>query len=193
MSTVVNAIGRFRLVVIVLAIVGLGTGLGLSASQDSGYRSSSVLHIQRGVQVHSMRKEIGSAAFWRNVVGDRPYHMNGYPGWTVLAGPANVVKSHVTTQPVSGRVFTITATASTPRHAASLVRAVTRDFADYTRPGSKIWLRVLTYATNPVAAGPGPLVTYGSMGLGCGLALGLLLAAALGSFTGGRKPAVARA
>jgi hypothetical protein len=175
------SIRRFELIVIALAIVGLGAGIGVSASQHSGHTSRSVLKIDRGVQVHSTRKIIGSAGFWRNVVGDRPYHMNGFPGWIVLPGSANEVKSHITTQPVSGRVFTITAMASTPHEAASMVRNVTRDFADYMSPGSKTWLHVLTYATNPVAISS-PWVEPVSIGLGCGLALGLLLSAAMGSF-----------
>jgi hypothetical protein len=183
-------IRRFKLVVIGLAIAGLGAGLGVSASQHGGYTSRSVLKIDRGVQVHSMRKAINDAAFWRNVVGDRPYRMNGYPGWIVLAGTANEVKSRITTQPVSGRVFTITATASTPHQAASLVRAVTTDFALSMRPGSKIWLHVLTYATNPVAVTSISSVIPGSIGVGCGLALGLLLATALSAFPNHRRPLI---
>jgi hypothetical protein len=189
---VLTAVRRLKLIVIALAIVGLGTGIAVSASQHSGYTSRSVLHIDRGVQVHSMRKVIGSAGFWRNVVGDRPYHMNGFPGWIVLAGSANELKSHITTQPVSGHVFTITATASTPHEAASLVRVVTQDVADYMRPGSKIWLRVLTYATNPVAQSS-PWVEPVSIGLGAGLALGLLLSAALSAFPYRRRPSAVTA
>jgi hypothetical protein len=47
----------------------------------------------------------------RNVAGQRPYYMSGTPGWIVILGPPNATKSHITTQPVSGRVFDITATA----------------------------------------------------------------------------------
>ena len=106
---------------------------------------------------------------------------------------ANELKSHITTQPVSGRVFTITATASTPHEAASLARSVTTDLADFMYPGSKTWLHVATYATNPVPVAGSPVAEYGSIGLGLGLALGLLLAAAMGSFPGGRKPATVTA
>ena len=67
-----------------------------------------------------------------------------------------------------------------------MVRAVTTDFDLSWRPGSKIWLHVLTYATNPVPVAGSPVVEYGSIGLGLGLALGLLLAAGLDAFPGER-------
>jgi len=178
------SIRRFKLVVISLAIVGLGTAIGVAASRHTGYTSRSVLQLLPGVQVHSMRKTINAASFWRNVVNDRHSTRDGYPGWIHLPGMANEAKSHITTQPVSGRVFTITATASTPHQAASMVRAVRTDFDLYMRPGSQSWLRILTYATNPVRVSS-PWVADVSIGLGSGLGLGLLLAAALGELPDG--------
>jgi len=66
-----------------------------------------------------------------------------------------------------------------------MVRDVTLDFAYFMSPGSKIWLRVLTYATNPepVSSGGGSSpVESGSIGFGAGLGVGLLLASALAAF-----------
>jgi hypothetical protein len=193
----IAAIRRYRLVVISLAIIGLAAGFGLSGSGSrhiEGYQSKSILHLQRGVQVHSMRKLIGSSLFWRNVAGQRPYRMYGAPAWITMPGPANELKAQITTQPVSGRVFTITATEPAPHLAAIMVRDVTLDFAYFDRPGSKIWLRVLTYATNPVAVSSGggsSPVESGSIGFGAGLGLGLLLASALAAFPGRKHEAAA--
>jgi hypothetical protein len=75
---------------------------------------------------------------------------------------------------------------------------VTTDYALFTNPGggntgSKLWLRVLTYATNPkaVMSGGGSSsfnsVVSGSMGFGAGLGLGLLLASALAAFPAPRS------
>jgi hypothetical protein len=180
------AIRRHRLLVVSLAIAGVAAGFGLSGSHHhgSGYQSKSVIQLLRGIQVHSMRKTIGSAQFWRNVAGQRPYFMNGTPGWIVIVGPANATKSHITTQPVSGRVFDITATASSPHQAASMVRAVTTDFDLFMHNGASL-IHILTYATNPVpvaSSSSSSSVEYGSIGLGAGLGLGLLLAASLAAF-----------
>jgi hypothetical protein len=192
----IAAILRFRLVVISLAIIGLAAGFGLSARSGSrhieGYQSKSVLHLQRGVQVHSMRKLIGSAIFWRNVAGQRPYRMYGAPEWITMPGSANALKAQITTQPVSGRVFTITATEPTPHLAAIMVRDVASDLGYFMSPGSKIWLRVLTYATNPKpvwSGGSSSPVEYGSIGFGAGLGLGLLLASALAALPGRKQEA----
>ena len=185
-----TAIRRCRLLVVSLAIAGVAAGFGLSGSHHhgSGYQSKSVIQLLPGIQVHSMRKTIGSAQFWRNVAGQRPYWMNGTPGWIVIVGPANATKSHITTQPVSGRVFDITATASSPHQAANLVRAVTTDFDLFMHNGARL-IHILTYATTPraVTSGGSSSVEYGSMGLGAGLGLGLLLAASLAAFPAPRR------
>jgi len=188
-----SSIRRFKLVVIALAIVGVGTGIGVSASQHSGYQSTEVVQLLPGAQDHLMRKIMGSAGFLRNVVGDRPYHMNGTPGWIVLNEPANEVKAHFTTQPVSGHVFSVTATTSTPHEAASLARTLTTDFRLYMSPGSKHWMRIVTaHPTTPVALSSS-WVEPASIGLGLGLALGLLLSAAFGAFPGRGARALAEA
>jgi len=183
------AIRRFRLLVVSLAIVGVAAGFGVSGSgsrHGGGYQSKSVIQLLPGFQVHSARKDIGSANFWRNVAGQRPYHMNGTPGWIVIPGKANELKSHITTQPVSGRVFNITATEPTPHPAAWMVRSVTEDFVLFEMNGARE-IRILTWATNPVVASSSPSVEYGSIGFGAGLGLGLLLASALAAFPG-RRP-----
>jgi hypothetical protein len=184
------AIRRYKLVVVSLAIIGLAAGFGLSGPRHhgGGYQSKSLIRLLPGIQVHSMRKSIASAQFWRNVAGQRPYHMNGTPGWIVILGPANATKSHITTQPVSGRVFTITATASWPHQAASLVRAVTKDMDLFMMNGAR-QISILTYATNPVpvASSSTSSVEYGSIGFGAGLGLGLLPASALAAFPAPRR------
>jgi hypothetical protein len=181
------SIRRFKLLVVSVAIIGVAAGFGLSGSHRhvSGYQSSSVIRLLPGIQVHSMRQTIAGSQFWRNVAGQRPYFMHGTPGWIVLLGPANATKSHITTQPVSGRVFEITATEPTPHKAASLVRAVTTAFDIFMHNGARL-IQIPTYATTPKAVMTGGRssspVEYGSVGFGAGLGLGLLLAAALGEW-----------
>jgi len=66
-----------------------------------------------------------------------------------------------------------------------MVRAVTTDLDLYIMNGKRL-VRILTYATNPVPVSS-PWVAPGSVGLGSGLGLGLLLAAALGEFPERRR------
>ena len=181
---------HLRLIVVMLAIAVAAAGFGFSQAhhQFSGYQSKSVIRLLPGFQVHSARKAIGSATFLRNVVNERHSTQDGFPGWIHLPGTANALKAQITTQPISGRVFSISATAGTPRQAVSLVRAVTTDFDLFMRNGAGE-IRIITLATNavPVSSSSVPSVEYGSIGLGVGLGLGLLLAAALGSFPGRRE------
>jgi hypothetical protein len=187
------AMRRYRLLVVSLAIAGLAAGFGLSGSHHrSGYQSKSVIQLLPGFQVHSARKLIGSAIFWRNVAGQRPYQMSGTRGWIVIAGTANTTKAMITTRPISGRVFEITATAPSPRQAASLARDVTTDFDIFMHNGARL-IHILTHATNPVplSNSASPSVEYGSIGFGAGLGLGLLLASALAALPGRRQDSAA--
>jgi hypothetical protein len=82
--------------------------------------------------------------------------MSGTPGWIVILGPGERDEVYITTEPVSGRVFTITATAKAPREAASLVRTVTKDFVRPGRgPGARAPAGLRTGRVPGTAAGDG--------------------------------------
>jgi hypothetical protein len=59
-------------------------------------------------------------------------------------------------------------------------------------PGSRLWMRILDKPSKLLAISSPPYLIYGPIGLGIGIALGLLLAAAFDSFPGWRlEPAAA--